>query len=46
MYSPREKKYIAYPEHYIVKPVLRGHVWANEAWSYKTDDFLDEVQFT
>ena len=29
----------------IVKPVLRGHMWDKERWSFKTDDILKEVQF-
>ena len=27
---------------YTVKPVLRGHLWNNERWPYKTGDFLNE----
>ena len=30
---------------YTVKPVLRGHLWNNEKWRYKTGDLLKEVQF-
>jgi len=29
----------------IVKPVLRGHLWDKERWSFKTGDLLKEVQF-
>jgi len=38
MYSSKEKKHITNPDHYIVKPVLRGHFWAKKTWSYKTGD--------
>jgi len=30
---------------YTVKPVLRGHPWDKENWSFKTGDLLKEVQF-
>ena len=29
---------------YRVKPVLRGHLWDKEKWSFKTGDLLKEVQ--
>ena len=35
----------SYISHYTVKPVLRGHLWTNKLWSYKTGDLLKEVQF-
>ena len=28
---------------YIVKPVLRGHLWNKEKWPYKTGDLLNEI---
>ena len=30
---------------HTVKPVLRGHLWDKEKWSFKTGDLLIEVQF-
>jgi len=30
---------------YTVKPILRGHIWDKEKWSFKTGDLLKEVQF-
>ena len=30
---------------YIVKPVLRGHIWDKTKWSFKTGDLLKEVKF-
>ena len=30
---------------YTVKPVLRGHLWVKEKWSFKTGDLLKKVQF-
>ena len=30
---------------YTVKPVLRGHHWDKENWSFKTGNLLKEVQF-
>jgi hypothetical protein len=27
-----------------VKPVLTGHLWDREKWSFKTDDLLKQVQ--
>ena len=31
---------------YIVKPVLRGHLWDKKKRPFKTGDLLKEVQFT
>ena len=28
-----------------VKPVLRGHIWDKEKWSFKTGSIIKEVQF-
>jgi hypothetical protein len=30
----------------LVKPVLRGHLWDKEKWSYKRGDLFKEIHFT